>query len=373
MLVLAVKDIQYINLGIQRQLLCIKMLSSLYMDTQRMPASVLVNPTYEGEDVPIEAIQAVAEDGAAPEADTYFASSVMGFRGIVRILLSVMNIRQIRRLIMWCVILLLAANALMLRRQFSALLAGLFVVSILCVNPVVVMSSIQYSCCFLIAMTAMLFMPYVDRFKKYTAGMLFFILGAVTQFLDYDTVPVITFGLPMLVLLLVKQRDGKYLGFGESLAFTGKCFGNWLLAYALLWLVKLGMTELFTGFFAFPEAFNKLLHAVTPRTFIEPFRAAWACVRNVITIESAVSALGMVVLWPFLLDLRPQRKLGWQQSWIYLVLAAVPLLWAMIGSRAMLQNAYYQYRMMAMCIFGACCFYAKPTHYLAKFKGPAQQ
>ncbi len=347
------------------------LLSSLYMDVQRTPQSVLINPTYEGDDVPIEAIQDVAEDGEAPQADTYFAEKVIGLRGVVRILLSVMNIRQIRRLIMWCMTLLMMANALMLRRQFSALMSGLFVVSILCVNPVVIMSSIQYSCCFLIAMTAMLIMPYADRFRKYTAGMLFFIIGAVTQFLDYNTVPLITFGLPMLTLLLAKQRDGKYLRFGESLAFTGKCFLNWFLAYALLWIAKLGITELLTDFSVFSTAVDSLLHAITPRTFAEPFRAVWAGMRNVITIESAVSALGLLILWPFFLDLRPQRKLGWQQSGIYLVIAALPILWTMVASRAMLANAYYQYRVMVVCIFGACCFYAKPTHYLVKYKDSA--
>lgn len=348
------------------------LLSSLYMDTQKTPQAVLINPTYEGDNVPIEAIEAVAEEGKTIPADTYHAEKVMGFRAIVRILLSMMNIRQIRRLIMWCVILLIALNALTLRRQFSALIAVLFTVSILCVNPVVIMSSIQYSCCFLIALCATLVMPYADRLKKLTAGMLFFILGAVTQFLDYYTVPVITFALPMLVLMLTKQRDGKYLRFSEAVGFSAKCFANWLGAYALVWLTKLAMTDLFTDFSAFPAAFDGLLHAVTPRAFGEPFRAAWACIRNTVTIESAVCVLVFVVLWPFLLDLRPARSQGFRESGIYLVLAAVPLLWAMATCRAVLGNAYYQYRLMAACIFGVCCFYAKPTHSLEKFREPAR-
>lgn len=344
------------------------LMMSLYMNARHSPATVLICPTYEGDDVPIEALLDIADTGVQTPADTYFPAEVNGIRGVIRLLLAVMNLRQIRRLVMWVVLLLVVANVITLRRQFSSLIAILFAVSFLCMNPVVVMSSIQYSACFIIAMVAMLCMPYVGRWKKYTPCFVFFLIGGLTQFFDVYTYPIITFGLPMLVLLMTCQRDGSYLRFLDSLKFVGRCLGTWLIAYGAVWLAKVGLTNLLTDFDAWGAGMGMLAGELTIASLAAPFQAVYATVRNVVTIESAVCLILLMVAWSFFLDLRPQRKAGWQQAWIYLVVAALPLITIMGKADHTLTHAYYEYRSLVVMLFGLCCFYCKPTKYLEKYK-----
>ena len=341
------------------------LLESVYMDVSSDPGSILTNPIHEGNKELIEIMETIADEEELLPMDAHHPEVIMGFRAPVRLLLGVMNIRQIRRLIMWIVMILFAANMIMLRREFSSLVSLLFAFSFLSVNPIAVMSSIQYSCCFIIAFLGMLGVAYLRKVPM-TAPLLFFIIGGVTQFFDYYTVPLLTFGLPILVLMMLEQRDGRYLSFKDSVIFTGKCFGSWFLCYALMWVGKQILADSMTHLNAW-QIGMKWLESIVSAGFTDRFVAVGGALLNLISIESALCTLAFLVFWPFLMDLRPQRKAGWEQSRIYLVIAAFPLIWSFIAAGSLLQNTYYEYRVFCVMLMAVGCFYVKPTHFAAKY------
>ncbi len=341
------------------------LLESIYMDVSSDPGSILTNPIHEGNHELIEIMEEIADQEELLPLDAHHPEVIMGFRAPVRLLLGVMNIRQIRRLIMWVVMILFAANMIMLRREFSSLVSLLFAFSFLSVNPIAVMSSIQYSCCFILAFLGMLGVAYLRKVPM-KAPLLFFIIGGLTQYFDYYTVPLLTFGLPMLVLLMIEQREGRSLSFLEALAFTGKCFGSWFLCYVLMWIGKQALTDSMTHLNAWQIGF-KWLGSIVSADFAGRFVAVGSALLNLISIESAICTIAFLIFWPFLLDLRPQRKAGWQQSRIYLMIAILPLIWSFITAGSMLKNTYYEYRVFCMMLMAIGCFYAKPTHYVAKY------
>ena len=343
------------------------LLESLYMDTRTKPQAIFINPTYEGGGKPIEAINAVADSGAFPEPDSYFVQKHMGFRAVIRPLLSLMNLRQIRRLIMWGVLLLFVANAINIRERCGTLIALLFTASFLSINPIAVMSSMQYACCFLLAFAAMLLLPRVIRRQRLTEPMAFFIIGALTQYFDIYTTPLITFGMPFLISLLVKQQDGDLLTFQADIFFLVKCLGAWLSAYVFMWVANIAVVEIATDFPAWRLAIADLAECVgVGNKDAQPLLALSAGITNLITIECTLCLIGFIIAWPFMMDTRKKRATGYRQGRIFLIVALLPLIWCMVGANSMLKNAYYQYRMLIVTIFAALCFYAKPTQYLEK-------
>ena len=200
----------------------------------------------------------------------------------------------------------------------------------------------------------------------FRSPLLFFIIGGLTQFFDYYTVPLLTFGLPMLVLMMLEQRDGRCLAFRDSVLFAGKCFGTWTLCYVLMWAGKQLLTGCLTDLNAWQIGLN-WIGSIVSADFTGRFVAVGSAVLNLISIESALCVIVFLVFWPFLMDLRPQRKAGWEQSRIYLIIAVLPLIWSFIAAGSLLENTYYEYRVLCVTLMAVGCFYAKPTHYLAKY------
>lgn len=342
------------------------LLESLYMNTRENPQAVYLCPTYEGKGDPIAAINDVAKLGGFPDPDTYFPEQIMGFRSIVRPLLAFMNLRQIRRLLMWVTLLLFTANVVNIKKRSGSLIAFLFAAAFLSVNPIIVMSSMQYSCCFLIAFIVMLLMPHIGRFKM-NEPMLFFLVGGLTQYLDLYTTPLVTFGLPMLWMLLIKQQDGELQSFTADVLCVAKCFGAWFGAYVLLWLTNIGVVTLFTDFDVWKQAMAALGEALGIGVQrVDAFAALSAGLTNLVTIECVLCLIGFVIAWPFMMDTRAKRATGYRQGRIFLIVALLPILWCLITANSMMQHAYYQYRVLIVAIFGVLCFYAKPTQYMEK-------
>ncbi len=342
------------------------LLESLYLNTRHNPQAVLACPTYEGGGNPIAAINDVAELGGFPDPDTYFPHMIMGFRSLVRPLLAFMNLRQIRRLLMWITLLLFTANVVNIKKRSGTLIAFLFAAAFLSVNPILVMSSLQYSCCFLVAFTVMLLMPYIDRWKM-TEPMLFFLVGGLTQYLDLYTTPLITFGLPILWMLLIKQQNGQLQSFQEDVLCVVRCFGAWLGAYVLMWLVNIGVVALFTDFNVWKTAVEAVASGVGfGAARVNAFTALSAGLTNLVTIECTLCLIGFIIAWPFMMDTRAKRATGYRQGRIFLLVALLPIAWCLIAANSMMKNAYYQYRILIVTIFGVLCFYAKPTQYMEK-------
>ncbi len=342
------------------------LLESMYLNSRTNPKSVFLCPTYDGGNDPIKAIHNVSELGGFPDPDTYFPHMIMGFRALIRPLLAFMNLRQIRRLLMWAVVLLFTANVVNIKKRSGTLIAFLFAAAFLSVNPILVMSSIQYSCCFLIAFSVMLLTPYIHRFKL-TEPMLFFLVGGLTQYFDIYTTPLITFGLPMLWMLLIKQQDGDLQSFHDDVMCVVKCFSAWLGAYVLMWLANMGLVALFTDFAVWPlamEALGTALGIGVARVNI--LDALSAIFTNLVTIECALCLVGFIIAWPFMMDTRAKRATGYRQGRIFLLVALLPVLWCVISANSTYFNAYYQYRTLMVSIFGVLCFYAKPTQYMEK-------
>lgn len=354
---------------------------SYYMDTARDPGAVLTNPgwyppeeEYSEETLLSDYRQTVAAQTAP---NTNYVRYWMGFRIFARPMLAVMHYMDARQCLMWTFFILLGAATLSLyKRTRSYPLALAFVIVLSQFNPIVISASYLYAACFFIALTGV-FLVCSLRFSRFTEPMLFFLLGAATQYFDFYTVPIVTFGLPMLALLAARQTDdGGAIALKDSMKRVGVCFAAWAAAYLLMWIAKLALVTLLTDLDGFSSAFSKLGHWMSGADAAGEKRSylRLALVNCFINITDYVpfffeSLFGLWYVARILKNRVAFRTLLDHAA--YLAVALLPVAWIAASAKPAYLHMWYQYRGLIVLMFGLAAFMLKTATCVEKGSPPA--
>lgn len=176
------------------------------------PMSFLTNPMFDGAD-PIGSLAKFCREGAEP--DGHYVRYWLGFRIFLRPLLELFSLRGIRFFTLGALFCLSLLAMLSVYKNVSFPAALAFGLSILLIRPYVMSRCMQFACCPLIAVSAMLFIPWVVR-KQQRCLPFFMVVGMVTMFFDFYTVPVLTFGMPMIYMLSVLANDRQSTSGGDA-------------------------------------------------------------------------------------------------------------------------------------------------------------
>ncbi len=339
---------------------------SYYMDTAQSPSSIFSNPNRENATGTAFSEIVVQHLGSDASYERYWA----GFRTTGRLLLTFFTYPEIRRIVSVGFLMLAGATGLYLFSRTKSAAAGLsFLLMLGLLNPSVVSSTLQFSCCFFIAMIGTLLLPRQER-RFLTYPMYFFILGALTQYFDFYTTPILTYGIPMLALLFILQRENNGLTGKNLFRLSGVCFGSWLSAYILMWIGKLSLTTLFTGFNAFGDGFgsavNRLFYSTGDVDAPLPYRMVLAIWRSFMRVFDkpiflALALLALAAVWLFLFLRRKKTVADLLSSSVYLFIAAIPLVWFIAVSGPSLRHSWFQYRGIGVFLFGILLFVIQST------------
>ncbi len=334
---------------------------STYMDVVDSPDSVLKNAYPLEDDFTLEDARLSVENNE--QADVFYVRYWHGFRIYVRTLLSVMDYGTMRTLIMWVFFLLMSACTLMLAFETRSLWPPmLFVAALLFVNPVAASALFQYSVCFVIAFSGVLFVPMLLR-KPERAAMCFMVLGMATQFFDFYTTPLLTLGLPLLAWLICLCYRQPEVSAGKMIRTVLKMSGVWFAAYLSMWLVKLTLTSLFTDQNAFASAWGSAavrLGIVKEAEYLFRYDKLAAIVSAFkhlfdwpMLFIAALAALAALIV---MLRLRAGRHAR-AQSVAMLLVALLPILWTLVATQPMMMHAHFQYRILAVTMLGGFYFW----------------
>lgn len=330
----------------------------ILMETKSMTAekldTVLTNPRYVYDDKnPVESLYDYVHD-EDPVPHMYYTRYWMGFRAILRWGMTFLNYYQIRRYLAFLFFALLAAVICSVSRSLGSRAAMTFAVSILLVRPYVVCSSLQFSCCFLIAFIAMLLVPWIHRHPK-LEGLFFMELGMLTMFFDFYTTPIITFGLPMVYLYMLRAAGGE----ANSVGRIAKNAAVWLLSYGAMWVTKLVLTEVLTAEDAYQMAllsvfiwFGKDGYALENGSY-NPADTFQALMQSVTSDEegAVIMMAALVVLSVLLVAAVICRKLSFRslgKNWGLLLIAVLPVIWFTVTAEPARVHFWFQHRSVAL-------------------------
>lgn len=336
----------------------VMMLRTSLATNDRYLGSILTNPvyTYEGLTEWSDVADLLANQAYdMPADDVWFYSRYwMGFRVLLRMALTVFTYAQIKRYLAVVFFTLFMAATCSLAKHADSKMAFLFGLSVALVRPYVMATSMQYTCCFLIAFLAMLLVPKLYNRPDWQ-GLFFMEIGMLTMYFDFYTVPLITLGFPLMYLCILKQKDRTRMSWKALL----KDMGAWLGGYGCMWIAKLVLTTVLTSENALQQGLQSFAGRVGIQkdAELEQFYSLKFAMEKlqeaifsddtgkVIYLLCAGILLALVICR--LLKHHPSRKCL-RDSLPFLMLAILPLVWFVITKQPIAIHAFFQYRTIVL-------------------------
>ena len=158
-----------------------------------------------------------------------------GYLVILRPLLAIMSYSGIRIVLLILSIVLIGTLIFLIGKKINIQTAVFFLIGLLAIHIFYVTQSMNESIVILFGLIASIFILLKKDTKK-NIGINFFVIGSITIFLDLLTEPLITLGLPLIIYLLLMQKQGGSLK--ENIIDFFKICIAWAIGYGLTWLVK---------------------------------------------------------------------------------------------------------------------------------------
>lgn len=311
-----------------------------------------------------------------PQRDTYnfIQSSVSinayprywhGYQVILRPLSIVFQVQEVRYLGMLSFYILFFWSAWLMAKKTDFSCAMLYVLSVASSYLVTVTTCFQYLTTFFVLFVSLIvLLTRYDRNHPVGFMLYFFTVGMVENFFDFLTYPIITLGIPLILLIWLRVRD-EQADLKENVWFTFRASVSWGLGYALTWIVKWLIGAAALGIRYFWRTMSVVQYRLKgseeePLDRIGTIRKnlkAWLNVQDEgIITWSKVALLILIValilmIWKKLKDL---RTIGGYLP--ILGVAAYPYIWYLVMSNHSQIHFWYTYRAQIVALFGILLF-----------------
>lgn len=332
-------------------------------------SGIISNPLFLYEEDPLSSLESYIND-PSPVPNGYYVRYWQGFRVTLRALFSFFTystIRLITAAVLAGLTLLAMISVAKHANIPTALSLGL---TILIMHPLIIARSFQYSSCFLIALTALIFIPF---FRDKSIGLYFMVIGMLTQFFDFYTVPVLTFGLPAVYYFSFYSVEKGT----SSILHIFRLFGMWFIGYFFFWIEKLILASVFSPLDGFYNGFSELMiwmgsesSSFTVDTILAAFRKTFSAM---VSGDAAKLLLAFGALSVVSLSVKYSNDERVRYNKQLLFLSLIPLIWIFIAAKPSANHAFFQYRSLAVSIWGIFSFFTSSIidenlklHYIKK-------
>lgn len=282
-----------------------------------------------------------------------------GYEVVLRPLLCVFNYWQIRTINYVALTVLAAATLLLLYRRLGARCALTFAATLVASNFMIVPMALQFSSCYYIALAGMCLVLADTRLTRNAENCMltFFTIGAICSYIDLLTTPVITLGLPLVVVCLMRRQT-------KLATALGYCC-SWMAGYSLLWASKWIIAWAVTGYDVVANAMDAAATRVGDTivfggvempmsTFIDMIAGKVAAVANPIIVVAALAVMvGAAVWWAY----RSRRMLMSERCIV--LIALMPLLWFAVLKNHSIQHIFFTWRDWILTLWGMMLIYTQ--------------
>lgn len=304
--------------------------------------------------------QAVALQKTIDNAELYnnqeYARYWHGIQTIVRPLLLFFNYQEIRVLLMFLVFLLFALAIISIYKNFNTLYAIAFAFAITAVCFFIVPMAIQYVNVFAILFIGVILVNTLYRMKKQNLyGYLFFILGGLVVFFDLLTTPLLTLGIPLIFVMLLRNKEG--VKFKNIFIEMIKLSVLWCIAYGSIFFTKWVIASLVMHQNIILNAFEQIVFRTSgneacPATKLGAIKANF---EHLYTNSLGFLFIIITIVW--LITLVKYRKSFKEMKIvpILLLIALYPYIWYSVCAGHSTAHHFFTYRLQAITILSILC------------------
>lgn len=276
-----------------------------------------------------------------------------GIQTIIRPLLLVFNYDEIRYLFYILMFLLLGIAVIVVSKTLNIMHGMSLVFAMTAVGFFIVPSSIQYIGVFAITLINIILVNILYMIKKENLyPYLFFIMGGLTTFFDLLTAPLLTLGMPLIYVVLLKNKEN--CNVKESIIDIIKLSILWCVSYATIFFAKWVIASIILHENLITVAIKQLLFRANgneayPATRLGAIKENIGFLFNNVLI--AISILIMIV-WVILM-IKNRKKISDLKILIPILLVTVyPYVWYMAFAGHSTIHAWFTYRVQAIAVLG---------------------
>lgn len=238
-------------------------------------------------------------------------------------------------------------------KKYGAKLAIALGICVISLSPITIALNFQFAANFYIAIISMLLILLLDKWllKKNRYYYMFLLVGCATVFFDLLSYPFITLGLPLALLLYLRNyRIEKPKDLLAPLRTGALTSILWLVGYGITWVLKWSIASLILGKNVFIDA----LETAKFRTSGD-FGITSAVGRNIITMFNAPMKvfLALIVLTFIVLLITKKITIHWRKWSLlpYAVIFAYPFVWYCALCNHSYIHCWFAYRELSIAIF----------------------
>ena len=270
-----------------------------------------------------------------------------GYLIILRPLLLILNITQIRFLLLGIFAILAIILLYKLYKKIDFGTAIIFLCGFLMCDYFYIGMTLQSTSVFLIMMIASIIIISKDIKDK---CMFFMIIGGLTSFFDFLTVPILTLGLPLLIYVLMKIKDN--FNFKNLLIELIKYCIMWGIGYIGIWFIKWLIVDIVYNKGLIQVAINQILYRSEKLYYSV---SELISVNIIITIiPLIISFLATIILLVIKLTKMKNLKLNLKGIAIILFIGLIDLAWIFVSKQHYSQHLMFTYRnnlLISTCIW----------------------
>lgn len=296
-----------------------------------------------------------------------------GYLIVLKPLLIIMTYSDVRMMNIAIQIIVIALYLGLLTMRFGNKYFFPSVAVLIILNPVVLGLSFQNSSCFYCSFIPMIILLYAekrglvigDSFKEYLGGWLrfFFLLtGILTVYFDLLTYPVVTMGLPLVLILLLLKNEYSFkdnlFEFKRLLIYSS----YWSMGYLFMWLEKWIIASIVLKKNIIADAFSQILY----RSGIEDDVTHLQCFIHVLKVLNKppyiLLLLSIAVLLLILLYKNRKTINKIAVSMIpFVFISLYPFIWWSLTVNHCMLHSKFVYRDIIVSVFSICAGIIKST------------
>lgn len=293
-----------------------------------------------------------------------------GYQVLLRPLTVVFQVQELRYLGMLTFHLLFFWSAWLMAKKTKPLYAVFYVLTVASGYVVFLPVCFQFLTTFLVLFVSLIvFLSRYDKNKPLPAVkwmLYFFVVGMVENFFDFLTYPILTLGIPLVLLLWLRVRD-EQADFRGNFWFMFKASLTWFFGYALTWISKWLLSAAILGVRYFWRTMSVVQYRLEGSDeepldrigTIQRNLKAWLNVQDGGVISWSKIALLILIVAVVLIIWRKLKD--WKTVGAYLPIlfvAAYPYIWYLVMSNHSQIHYWYTYRAQLVALFAGLVFLA---------------
>lgn len=273
-----------------------------------------------------------------------------GYLIVLRPLLALFSINQIRIILTILLATLAVILAVLIKKKINVITAMIFLTGLLGVEYFYLGFSLQGIFIFIIMMISSIVIL-LRRKEIKSFGLLFFITGILTNFFDFLTVPVVTLMIPLILYFLLEQKeenlDAKVI-LKEIFVYTIV----WGIGYGLTWLTKWLLVDVLFDKNMVSVAINQVFYRSTAKTSMTTYNVFAVINENLeyiivpffISVFCTFFAINLKTLFNKYSLVKPNVDQLLTKILPYMIILIVPFFWYALLQNHSYYHAFFTYR-----------------------------